>query len=110
MAPLPELSGLLLAGTGEKPYEVLTAQEVYGWPLRARLVALSACQTGLGKEVEGEGLLGLTRAFIYARAQDVLCSLWPVSDESTKELMVGFYGNLDKARRLRPPCRRRSVR
>jgi CHAT domain-containing protein len=93
---VPEFSGLLLAGTGGKRYEVLTAQEVYLWPLRARLVTLSACQTGLGKNVEGEGLLGLTRAFIYAGAQDVLCSLWPVSDESTAKLMATFYAALRK--------------
>ncbi|NSW58087.1 MAG: CHAT domain-containing protein [Armatimonadetes bacterium] len=91
----PEFSGLLLAsGDDVKPYDVLTAQEVYTWPLKARLVTLSACQTALGKDVEGEGLLGLSRAFIYAGAQDVLCSLWPVSDESTKTLMTAFYKGL----------------
>ena len=94
---VPEFSGVLLAGTGpEQPYEVLTAQEVYLWDLRARLVTLSACQTGLGQTVEGEGLLGLTRAFIYAGAQDVLCSLWPVSDESTAKLMTGLYAALQQ--------------
>jgi CHAT domain-containing protein len=64
------------------------------WQLRARLVTLSACQTAMGKTVEGEGVMGLTRAFIYAGAQDVLCTLWPVADESTKALMAAFYGNL----------------
>ena len=93
---VPEFSGLLFAGSGDKPYEVLTAQEVYLWDLRARLVTLSACQTGLGKTVEGEGLLGLTRAFIYAGAQDVVCSLWPVSDESTQKLMEAFYAALQR--------------
>jgi len=89
----PDFSGLLLAAPGgsETPYQVLTAGEVYGWPLKARLVTLSACQTALGRDVEGEGILGLTRAFIYAGAQDVVCSLWPVSDESTRELMTAFY-------------------
>ena len=72
----------------------MQTQLVYGWQLRARLVTLPACQTGLGRDVEGEGLLGLTRALICAGARDVLCSLWPVSDESTKKLMVGSYGNL----------------
>ena len=92
---VPEFSGLLLAGTGEDdPYHVLTAQEVYLWDLQARLVTLSACQTGMGRSVEGEGLLGLTRAFIYAGAQDVVCSLWPVSDQSTQKLMEAFYANL----------------
>jgi CHAT domain-containing protein len=92
----PEFSGLLLAGEGEDKYQVLTAQEVYMWSLKARLVTLSACQTALGRTVEGEGVLGLTRAFIYAGAQDVLCTLWPVSDESTKALMVSFYDGLAK--------------
>jgi len=92
----PEFSGLLTAGEGEKPYDTLTAQEVYMWPLKARLVTLSACQTAMGKTVEGEGVMGLTRAFIFAGAQDVLCTLWPVADESTKALMTAFYENLKK--------------
>ena len=93
---VPEFSGLLLAGAGEKRYDVLTAQEVYLWNLKARLVTLSACQTGLGREVEGEGVLGLTRAFLYAGAGSVVCSLWPVSDESTAKLMREFYGRWSK--------------
>ncbi|MEA3401004.1 MAG: CHAT domain-containing protein [Armatimonadota bacterium] len=93
-----DFSGLLLAAPegGETAYEVLTASEVYGWPLTARLVTLSACQTALGRDVEGEGILGLSRAFIYAGAQDVVCSLWPVSDESTRELMTAFYEALSE--------------
>jgi len=92
----PDFSGLLLAAPegSETPYQVLTAMEVYTWPLNARLVTLSACQTALGRNVEGEGILGLSRAFIYAGAQDVVCSLWPVSDESTKTLMMAFYDAL----------------
>jgi len=69
---VPEFSGLLLAGAGDAPFDVLTAMEVYTWPLKARLVTLSACQTALGRNVEGEGILGLSRAFIYAGAQDVV--------------------------------------
>jgi CHAT domain-containing protein len=92
---LPEFSGLLLAAPDDRhPYDVLTALEVYSWSLQARLVTLSACQTALGRDVQGEGVLGLTRAFIYAGAQDVVCSLWPVSDESTAKLMAQFYGAL----------------
>ena len=90
----PDFSGVLLAGADGNPYSVLTAQEVCGMQLRAKLVVLSACQTALGKDVAGEGLLGLTRAFLYAGAQDVMCSLWPVSDESTKVLMEYFYQGL----------------
>jgi len=92
----PDFSGLLLAPpSGAKaPYDVLTALEVYRWPLRARLVTLSACQTALGRDVEGEGILGLSRAFIYAGAQDVVCSLWPVADKSTAKLMAALYQSL----------------
>lgn len=92
----PDFSGLLLAAPpgNATPYQVLTAGEVYGWPLSARLVTLSACQTALGRDVEGEGILGLSRAFIYAGAQDVVCSLWPVSDQSTRTLMTAFYDAL----------------
>src|SRR6185295_11014883 len=62
--------------------------------LAADLVTLSACETGLGPEAQGEGLLGLTRAFHYAGARTVLSSLWSVSDRSTAELMRRFYGHL----------------
>jgi CHAT domain-containing protein len=57
----------------------------------ADLVVLSACQSGLGKEMGGEGLIGLTRAFQYAGARSVLASLWKISDRTTAELMVRFY-------------------
>jgi CHAT domain-containing protein len=60
----------------------------------ADLVTLSACQTGLGGAMAGEGLLGLTWAFQYAGARSVLASLWEVSDASTAELMRSFYGHL----------------
>jgi CHAT domain-containing protein len=60
----------------------------------ADLVTLSACDSGLGKEMAGEGLIGLTRAFQYAGARSVLASLWKVEDQSTAELMKGFYGHL----------------
>jgi CHAT domain-containing protein len=66
--------------------------------LGADLVTLSACQTGLGKEMGGEGLLGLTRAFLYAGARSVLGSLWSVSDNSTTILMGRFYGYLKAGR------------
>ena len=52
---------------------------------------LSACQTALGKEIKGEGLVGLTRAFMYAGAPRVVASLWQVSDLATAELMKAFY-------------------
>lgn len=73
----------------------LYAHEIYGLDLPAELVVLSACDTALGREVRGEGLVsGLPRAFLYAGAARVMVSLWEVRDESTRELMTAFYRGL----------------
>ena len=69
----------------------LRAHEVYNLSLPADLVVLSACETGLGKEIRGEGLVGLTRGCMYAGAARVAVSLWSVSDKATADLMRGFY-------------------
>ena len=66
--------------------------------INADLVTLSACETGLGKEMGGEGLIGLTRAFQYAGAKTVLFTLWSVPDESTAILMENFYTNLKQGK------------
>jgi CHAT domain-containing protein len=71
----------------------LHTYEVYNLCFNADLVTLSACETGLGKLSRGEGLIGLTRAFMYAGTPSVLVSLWSV-DESTAALMKIFYQNL----------------
>jgi CHAT domain-containing protein len=67
--------------------------------LNADLVVLSACETGKGKMVRGEGVLGLPRAFLYAGARNVVLSLWSVSDEGTASLMKVFYRELVQGRR-----------
>ncbi len=93
----PELSGLVLSLVDEKGQEqngFLRAHEIYGLTLPAELVVLSGCRTGLGKDIRGEGLIGLTRAFMHAGAARVLVSLWDVSDEATAELITRFYGHL----------------
>ena len=69
----------------------LTMSEVLKLPLRADMVVLSACQTALGREVTGEGVMGLTRAFLYAGSRAAVVSLWPVDDASTALFMTRFY-------------------
>ena len=89
-----DLSALLLSLVDEsgKPQDgFLRAYDIYNLSLSAELVVLSACQTGLGKEYKGEGLVGLTRGFMYAGAARVVVSLWNVNDRATSELMAKFY-------------------
>ena len=99
----PELSGIafsMVDENGKRQDGFLRAHEVFNLRLPAELVVLSACRTGLGKEVKGEGLLGLTRGFMYAGAPRVVVSLWSVSDAATAELMTRFYvGMLKEGRR-----------
>lgn len=88
----PELSGLFLTKTRDSTQDgFLYSGEVYNLELNANLTVLSACETGLGKLSKGEGIIGLSRAFLYAGSQNVMVSLWPVADNSTKNLMVDFY-------------------
>lgn len=90
----PELSGLLLTNVDERGTPLngyLQLHDVYNLNLGARLVVLSACDMALGKEIRGEGLIGLTRGFIYAGAETVVASLWRVNDRATAELMRHFY-------------------
>ena len=104
-------SGLALAGANLALEEgldqgLVIAEKLVGLDLRGtELVVLSACETGLGDVRRGEGVFGLERAFLLAGARSLVMSLWPVSDESTRRLMTGFYSRwasgLSKSEALR---------
>lgn len=89
----PEHSGIAFSRNSAAEDDILFAEEVYDLKMPLELVTLSACETGLGKNYSGEGLVGLTRGFFYAGARSVLVTLWKVQDNSTAELMKGFYKN-----------------
>lgn len=100
----PELSGVVLSLIDEngKPQDgFLRLHDIYNLRLEARLVVLSACETALGKEIKGEGIVGLTRGFMYAGAPTVAASLWKVDDRATADLMRRFYQKMLKDN-LRP--------
>lgn len=91
-AERPQFTGLVLSLVGNKTGDgFLRTDEIFNLKLGAPLVMLSACETGLGKEKKGEGVIGLTRAFMYAGAPTVGVSLWSVADRSTAELMTDLY-------------------
>jgi CHAT domain-containing protein/Tfp pilus assembly protein PilF len=91
----PDLSAVLLAPAGDGTEDgLLQTHEILKLDLNAELVVLSGCETALGRQVRGEGLVGFTQAFLFAGARAVAASLWPVEDESTSELMLRFYGGL----------------
>jgi CHAT domain-containing protein/Tfp pilus assembly protein PilF len=95
----PGLSALVLSmvdAQGKPQDGFLRANDIYNLKLPAELVVLSACQTGLGKEIKGEGLVGLTRGFMYAGAARVVVSLWNVNDKATADLMTKFYEKMLK--------------
>ena len=107
----PALSALILSlvdERGSRQNGYLRLPDVYNMRLDADLVVLSACQTALGKEMKGEGLVGLTRAFIYAGAPRVVASLWEVDDLATAELMKKFYTGMLQ-RHLRPAAALRAA-
>ncbi len=93
----PELSGIVLSRfdeNGRKLNEFVRLQDIYGLDLNSDLVVLSACETGIGKEVRGEGLMSLNNAFLQVGAKTVMSSLWKVEDTATLELMKNFYESL----------------
>ena len=93
----PDSAGFLLSTTDAKDEEIngfVGLEDIFNLRAPVHLVVLSACQTALGKDVRGEGLIGLTRGFMYAGASSVVASLWKVDDAATAELMKHFYSNL----------------
>jgi CHAT domain-containing protein len=93
-ADAPELAGLVLSlvdAQGREREGYLGLPQIYNLRLPAEVVVLSACETGLGKQVRGEGLVGLVRGFMYAGARRVVASLWKVDDRETSALMAAFY-------------------
>jgi CHAT domain-containing protein len=91
----PARSGIVLStATDSKEDGALQMSEVMRLKLNADLVTLSACRTGLGQLLRGEGMIGLTRAFLYAGSESVVVSLWNVNDIATASLMKTFYKNL----------------
>lgn len=89
----PLNSGLYLA-KGSEADGRLTVRDLYSLRLDARLVTLSACETGVGKVLSGDDVIGLTRGFLYAGARSIVASLWEVDDAATAELMISFYEHL----------------
>lgn len=95
----PELSGIVLSGfneKGQKIHQFIRLQDIYELDLNAELVVLSACNTGIGKEVKGEGLQSLNNAFLSVGTKTVISSLWKVEDMATLELMKNFYSALSE--------------
>ena len=108
----PELSGIVLSmvdRSGNDQDGFLTTADVLNLSLSADLVVLSGCRTGLGKEIRGEGISGLTRAFMYAGAPRVVASLWNVNDAATSELMKRFYQEMLGPKHLAPPAALRAA-
>ncbi len=91
----PALSGIVLSLVNKQgklqTRSFLRLNDIFNLDLPAELIVLSACESGLGNDVQGEEIVGLTRGFMYASAARVTVSLWNVNDQSTKELMIAFY-------------------
>ncbi|MBD2168868.1 CHAT domain-containing protein [Calothrix membranacea FACHB-236] len=107
----PGLSGIVLSLVDEKgnPQNgFLRLHDIYNLNLPVELVVLSACETGLGQDIKGEGLVGLTRGFMYAGASKVVVSLWSVNDQATAELMTKFYTKMLKEK-LQPAAALRAA-
>jgi CHAT domain-containing protein len=109
-AERPQFTGVVLSLVGNSDTDgFLRTDEIFNLRLGAQLVMLSACETGLGKEKRGEGVIGLTRAFLYAGAPSVGVSLWSVADRSTADLMSDFYKRLLTKQSPTPPAAMRAA-
>lgn len=109
----PELSGIVLSMVnerGEPEDGYLTLRDIYKLDLPTHLVVVSACETGIGQAVRGEGLIGLTRGFMNAGAKSVVVSLWHVEDEATAELMQRFYTHMFAKNKLSPAAALRQAK
>jgi len=92
--PMRSLLSFATSDTSNKDLAALYAYEIYNLSINADLVVLSACETGFGKAVRGEGVLSLARAFLYAGAPSVVTTLWEVNDFTSAALIETFYSNL----------------
>jgi CHAT domain-containing protein len=109
-AERPQFTGVVLSLVGNREGDgFLRTDEIFNLRLGARLVMLSACETGLGREKRGEGVIGLTRAFLYAGSPSVGVSLWSVADRSTADLMSDFYRRLLAKQAPTPPAALRAA-
>ncbi|MCI0485008.1 MAG: CHAT domain-containing protein [Blastocatellia bacterium] len=108
----PDSSCIVLSTVDERGRSqngFLKLHEIYNLTLSADVVVLSACETGLGKEIRGEGLVGLTRGFLYAGSAGVVASLWTIDDNASAELMKYFYEGMLGKERLRPAAALRAA-
>src|SRR5207302_2165647 len=108
----PELSGLVFSTVdknGKSQDSMLRLHEIFNLSLNAELVVLSTCETALGKDIKGEGLIGLTRGFMYAGAPRVVATPWRVDDKATSELMASFYRAMLAPKHLPPAAALRAA-
>jgi CHAT domain-containing protein len=109
----PELSAIVLSlfdsqGRDLKEDGFLRLHDIYNMKLPADLIVLSACKTGLGQLLKGEGLIGLTRGFMHAGSPRVVASLWRVEDLGTAELMKRFYQHMARGNMAPPSALRQA--
>jgi CHAT domain-containing protein/Tfp pilus assembly protein PilF len=109
----PSMSGLIFARPKEDGLEndgILFSSEAYNLNLNARLIVLSSCESGIGKLINGEGMMAMHRGFFYSGAQNIIFSLWKIEDKATSTLMVEFYKNILKKARFPSALRRAKLR